>query len=359
MKLLSYDLDLFMGLNDEYASKRAAQELVSATNVMRRGELESAGRKVAEVNKDLDFKKGMRVLEIGCGRGYLGEVLRRDYGCEVVGLDIRRYPEWDDLLTEGLDLRLHDISLGRNEDLGVFDRIVSLSVWEHMEHPYAALTAVKHLLNPNGGSLAYIAANLYRGTKASHRYREVFFPWPHLLFDDDVFVQFHRAIGSNSFRPAAWVNKLTVAHYEKYVQQLDFDVVKQWTRGTPIDEEFYERFIDKLGRYPLYDLERDFIYLVLGRQSRGSIESSLKLQIANLESRLRKRDERAKELSDLLVESRVEASKLRQSLRVTRESSTFRVGSALVAAARNPSHAWRLPSQLWQIFKSRGTNRDQ
>ena len=46
-----------------------------------------------------------------------------------------------------------------------------------------------------------------------------------------------------------------------------------------------------------------------------------------------------------------------RALRVTRESSSFRVGSALVAAARNPSQAWKLPSQLWQVFLSRGTNK--
>ena len=35
------------------------------------------------------------------------------------------------------------------------------------------------------GGLAWIKAN--RGPKASHRYRWVNFPWPHLLFTDEVF----------------------------------------------------------------------------------------------------------------------------------------------------------------------------
>ncbi len=338
MELPRYDLDLFMELNDSYALNGAAR--ARSASVLRDSEekLESSAKRVAQVDRELHFKEGMRVLEIGCGRGHLSAILRRGYGCEVVGLDIRRYPDWDDFLSEGLDLRLHDISLGRNEELGVFDRIVSLAVWEHMQHPYAALTAVKHLLRPDGGSLAYITANLHRGTKASHRYRDVFFPWPHLLFDDDVFVQFHKVTGLSDFRPAAWVNKLTVAHYEKYARQLEFNVVKQWTTGTPIDEEFYERFIDKLGRYPRYDLEQDFIYMVLGRESDGSAE--------------------AEALRTQLKESRAEAEDLARRIHAIQGSAALRIGRALVAVARDPLRVWRLPAQLWQIWRDRGVRRD-
>ena len=78
-----------------------------------------------------------------------------------------------------------------------------------------------------------------------------------------MFVEFFETRGRNDVR-AAWVNRLTVSHYQTYLRQLDFKVVRQWTTGTPIDEAFYQRFIDKLGRYPRFDLEKDFIYMVLG-----------------------------------------------------------------------------------------------
>lgn len=258
-----YDLDLFVELNEEYSQNSAALAQVSATRQDDADHYAASARRLAQVDKDLHFESGMRVLEVGCGRGHLGDILRRDYGCEVVGLDIRTYPEWDEFLSDGLDLRIHDISQQDNDSLGKFDRIVALAVWEHMEHPYAGLTAVKDLLRPGGDSRAYISANLYRGPKASHRYRDVYFPWPHLLFEDDVFVEFFKTRGRHNVR-AAWVNRLTVSHYQTYLRQLDFKVVRQWTTGTPIDEAFYQRFIDKLGRYPRFDLEKDFIYMVLG-----------------------------------------------------------------------------------------------
>ena len=55
------------------------------------------------------------------------------------------------------------------------------------------------------------------------------------------------------------------AHYQLYFRQLDFEVAKEWFTSTPIDEELYERFEDKLGRYPRYDLERDFLHVILTR----------------------------------------------------------------------------------------------
>ena len=274
-----YDLDLFRELNEEYSENSAAQAHVAAIRQSEADRLASTAKRLERVDRDLKFKRGMRVLEIGCGRGHLGAILTRAYGCEVVGVDIRTYEDWDGFLDEGLDLRIHDISEMDNDALGKFDRIIALAVWEHIEHPYAALTAVNELLRPGGESLAYIQANLYRGPKASHRYRDVYFPWPHLLFEDDVFVEFYEGRGRRNVR-AAWVNKLTVAHYERYVRQLDFNVVRQWTTGTPINEEFYERFIDKLGRYPRYDLEQDFIYLVLGHRPEPRPRVSLARRVA-------------------------------------------------------------------------------
>ena len=276
MERLNYDLELFLELNEEYSENSAALAQVEAIRQKDADQFASSARRVTQVDKDLKFQSGMRVLEIGCGRGHLGAILKREYGCEVVGVDIRTYPDWDEFLDEGLDLRIHDISQMENDSLGTFDRIMALSVWEHLEHPYAALTAVKNLLRPGGESLAYIMANLYRGPKASHRYRDVLFPWPHLLFEDDVFVEFYKGRGRNNVR-AAWVNKLTVAHYELYVRQLDFEVVRQWTTGTPIDEEFYERFIEKLGRYPQYDLEQNFIYLALGHRPEARVSMARRL----------------------------------------------------------------------------------
>lgn len=289
MERLLYDLDLFMELNEQYSRNDAALKQASAIKDKDTNPLENTIKRISYVDRFLQFKKGMRVLEIGCGRGHLSSLLKLKYGCDVVGVDIRTYPEWEEFQSEGLDLRIHDVSTMNNDDLGNFDRIIALVVWEHMEHPYAGLTAVKDLLKPAGKGLAYISANLYRGPKASHRYREVFFPWPHLLFEDEVFIQFYRRQGRNNVR-AAWVNKLTVAHYEMYLRQLDFKIVRQWTTGTPIDEEFYQRFVDRLGRYPRFDLENDFFHVVLGLKPIPKVRLGGRLSTGYLRWRLKNLD---------------------------------------------------------------------
>ncbi len=286
MERLLYDLDLFMELNEQYSHNSAAVEHAKTIKEKDDDPLLDAARRIVHVDELLDFKSGMRVLEIGCGRGYLSSILKRDYGCEVVGVDIRTYPDWEEHIAEGLDLRIHDISQADNAELGTFDRIIALAVWEHMEHPYAALEAVKDLLRPDSQSLAYISANLYRGPKASHRYRDVYFPWPHLLFNDEVFVRFFETRGRNNVR-ASWVNKLTVAHYETYLRQLDFGIVRQWTTGTPIDEEFYQRFVDRLGRYPRFDLENDFFHVVLGLKPVPKVRLGGRLSTGYLKWRLK------------------------------------------------------------------------
>ncbi len=289
MERILYDLDLFMELNEQYSRNDAALKQASAIKDKDTNPLENTIKRISYVDRFLQFKKGMRVLEIGCGRGHLSSLLKLKYGCDVVGVDIRTYPEWEEFQSEGLDLRIHDVSTMNNDDLGNFDRIIALVVWEHMEHPYAGLTAVKDLLKPAGKGLAYISANLYRGPKASHRYREVFFPWPHLLFEDEVFIQFYRRQGRNNVR-AAWVNKLTVAHYEMYLRQLDFEIVRQWTTGTPIDEEFYQRFVDRLGRYPRFDLENDFFHVVLGLKPIPKVRLGGRLSTGYLRWRLKNLD---------------------------------------------------------------------
>lgn len=253
-----HDIALFRKLNEEYADNR----LVPAP---RRTTGDALQRQAISRAKWVDRRlqlRGQRVLEIGAGRGHFCDVLASDYDCEVVGVDITRYETWSEF-TSGCDLRVHDVTEQELASLGTFDRIVSFAVFEHIERPYEGLAAMHELLRPGGK--AYFSANLYRGPKASHRYREVYFPFPHLLFDDEVFAEFYESTRF-SHRAPAWVNRLTAAQYREKVAELEFTVVEQWTDRTPLDRDFFERFRDVLGRYPVDDLETDFLHLVLQKQ---------------------------------------------------------------------------------------------
>lgn len=249
---MRFDLDLFEQLNLEYAAKRShpAPRSNEAEAVARRGE--HRARWLAT----RFGVRGKRCLEVGCGRGEVVRALAAQHGCEVIGVDVGEYSEWSGPQPPGAALLRRDISVDPILDLGRFDLIFSFSVWEHIRRPREALVAVKRLARRHGD--IYISANLHRGTQASHRYREVFFPWPHLLFSDEVFEQFYEKRGVRGQR-AAWVNRWSAAEYLMCFAELGFSVLECSYATTPIDEEFYSRFEDILSRYPRADLERDFI----------------------------------------------------------------------------------------------------
>ena len=166
---------------------------------------------------------------------------------------------------------MHDITTQDNSHLGAFDRVVSFAVFEHIVHPHAALKAVFEMLKPGGR--AYIYANLYRGAKASHRYREVYFPWAHLLFEPEVWRDFYTGLQGEPLEPA-WVNKLTYDQYVNYAERVGFEVLEHFPSAPFFDEAFYQRFEQRLSAYPKFDLMHDFIHLVMQKPVASSDQVS-------------------------------------------------------------------------------------
>ena len=207
---------------------------------------------------------GQRTLEIGCGNGFEVWSLARNLGCEAHGVDVAEYAPWAQLAGPNVRFACADLSerAAIPYEPASFDRILSFTVWEHVTHPFALLRAVHHLLKPGG--LAWIRANLHAGAQASHRYRDIFFPWPHLLFGDDVVRAWDVAHGRAPIG-LTWVNRLSWLHYEYYADRLGLEVAHRGYTESAIDEPFYHRFEDVLGRYPRADLRRDYLLLVLRR----------------------------------------------------------------------------------------------
>jgi SAM-dependent methyltransferase len=252
----AFDLALFLELNEEYKAK----PVIPSPRLLDDGSRLTAAKHRAALMDERIGLTGRRVLEVGCGRGDLSVVLTRDYGCEVIGVDIRTYRAWKKHQHPGLTLKVLDISKEHDLSPDSFERIVSLVVWEHLRNPFTALKACRDLLTAQGAM--YLRANLYPSAVASHRYREVYFPWPHLLFPDSVFREFYRHMGKPPNAPA-WVNRLTYATYQQYFTLLGFIVEREWLSHRPLDELFYRRFEEVLSRYPIFDLTHDFLDVIL------------------------------------------------------------------------------------------------
>jgi cyclopropane-fatty-acyl-phospholipid synthase len=111
------------------------------------------------------LKPGMRVLDIGCGWGGLALTLARTAGVDVTGLTLSR--EQLAVATEragalGLADRVRFVLRDYRAETGVYDRIVSVGMFEHVgvNHYGTFFRAVKRLLAPDGVALLHSIGRL-------------------------------------------------------------------------------------------------------------------------------------------------------------------------------------------------------
>lgn len=257
------DLALLEALNEEYRSKPLVAEPQTYDQASRE---ERARRRILDVHRTIDLAD-KRVLELGCGAGFEVWYLSHQFGADSWGIDVSERRAWASLADERTHFVCADLATDRSFEAGFFDRVISFTVLEHVLHPWAVLNELYRIMKPGG--LAYLSANLHRGPRASHIYREITFPFPHLLFSDDVIREFRRKHFNHDLG-ASWVNRLTWAQYEDYFREIGFILRAVRFRDTELDEAFYERFGDILGRYPRWDLTKDFFYAVVERPHAGS-----------------------------------------------------------------------------------------
>ncbi|HWA73135.1 MAG TPA: class I SAM-dependent methyltransferase [Polyangiaceae bacterium] len=252
------DVDLFLELNQEYAAK----PLIPRPPRYDPATLLQRGRARAQDLENRHHIRGKRVLEFGCGPGETARALAAELDCKVVAVDIERscVEQWAQHDSAGVDFRLFDLSREDPCALGEFDFIYSNGTLEHVVHPFALLTTLMKLL-PAGGRM-HFNMGLHRGTMGSHLYRDVLFPWPHLVFTEPTFERFYERMGKPPRRPV-WINHITAAQWLEMFDVLGLHVEAAWYSIRAIDRSFYDRFEDILSRYPIYDLERDLMYVDL------------------------------------------------------------------------------------------------
>lgn len=220
------------------------------------------------------------LLEIGCGTGHFAEVVAprvRRY----VGVDIASHDHWDKVASRNKNVSFHNVDLTNRCEFcdQSFDVAVSWVVWEHLQHPKSMLRVARRLLRP-GGHLIF-KANVFTSAIASHLYRDIYFPWPHLLFRDCELVDFVRqkwiSDGKTSAQkrceedfptPCLYVNRLTLANYLQYFELQRWHVLSLRKIGRDLDEVFYRAFESELGRYPRSDLCLDFFTAILRKPRR-------------------------------------------------------------------------------------------
>jgi Cyclopropane fatty acid synthase and related methyltransferases len=88
-------------------------------------------RKLDLVCRKIGLKKGMKVLDLGCGWGSFAKFAAEKYGARVVGLNIsQRQVEWGRESCKGLPVELKQLDY--REAQGKFDRVVSIGLMEQV-----------------------------------------------------------------------------------------------------------------------------------------------------------------------------------------------------------------------------------
>jgi len=91
----------------------------------------------------------MKVLDVGCGEGGFGALLKESRGAEVVGIEMN--VESATKAERVLDrVSCASASNFAFRELGLFDCIVFNDVLEHLEDPWEVLVAARHALSPAG-----------------------------------------------------------------------------------------------------------------------------------------------------------------------------------------------------------------
>ena len=146
MRILTWEERPFTGISSAPPASVSKQELKPEYYYS------NARRNIA----DLVPASARRVLDVGCGQGLTGGLLRAERGIEVIGLEI--HEDVANVARRHLDR----VVVGDLESMefpfepGYFDCIIVADVLEHLVDPWAALRKLIHHLAPRGTLVASV-----------------------------------------------------------------------------------------------------------------------------------------------------------------------------------------------------------
>jgi len=192
-----------------------------------------------------------RILEVGCGRGVTGELLRRELGADVTGVEL------NPVVAREAATRLDRVVVGDVEDPGLeteiahagpYDLVLALELFEHLATPEGFLERAARWLAP-GGTILLSTPNV------GH----------HSVVEDLLAGRWdYLPIGLLCYTHLRFFTRRTLEDWLERLGFEDFELIPQLTEGSPRLEALLER--EPLGEGLALDREslrtRGFYVLV-------------------------------------------------------------------------------------------------
>jgi len=132
--------------------------------------LDAQINKISHSLKKLDLKPGQKLLDIGCGWGYLAIKAAQEYDVDVIGITISKeqFKKANQRIKDlGLEKKVQ-IRLQNYQDLEFkeeFDQVISIGMFEHVGKENLALyfSKVKQVLKPGGSFLLHSILAMFEG----------------------------------------------------------------------------------------------------------------------------------------------------------------------------------------------------
>ncbi len=171
-----------------------------------------------------------KVLELGCGPGHMSQVLRNNFGCNIIGIEIDEEAAKvaRNFCHEVVVCNLDDTDLTRLFEKNTFDVIVMADVLEHLKEPQHTLVQCKQLVSDDGYMVISIPNVAYAGVVASLMMAQ--FPYADLGILDRTHLRF-----------------FTGPSFRILLQRLGYRIEKWLTHQVSVE---YTEFKDTFERLP-------------------------------------------------------------------------------------------------------------
>ncbi len=129
--------------NDNFYSQRYKDDWYVGLRV------NDANKLIKQMEEITPFKKNDKVLDLGCGTGEMGAVIKDKFGARVYGIDINSIAV-EKARKNGLLAKNADIETKWPYENNFFDSVVSTQMIEHLVNPDLFLQESKRVLNKKG-----------------------------------------------------------------------------------------------------------------------------------------------------------------------------------------------------------------